>query len=120
MIEIETLIIYLTAVVSTLLGFTGIVFIFWVNIKTKEGHSARIDKTRETAFIVKCFPWLIYSAIVFIVICVFGILWFTVLSEFYFENILMTGVVLFFLVWTIGMALFFGSIYSEFVEKLKT
>lgn len=116
--ELVTIAIFLTTTICTLLGFVGVMFVFWVNIKTKSRYDVKIKETQETKRIARYFNSLValtVSMAIFSFVIIFN--YTTNLEASQLSEALLTILALLFMVWIVLMSLFFISIYDDFVEK---
>lgn len=106
---IENLAIFLATTTSTLLGFAGVIFIFWANVNGKHAR----DKLKQHPWIVRDFYFLVILAVGILIIC-FNALYNATIEpngiwQTFFLQILTCG----FIIFIIFMSLFFIAIVKK-------
>ena len=118
MLENEIILLAIAGVFSTLIGFIGIMFIFWASGKTKRRNDTFIDPNeRGVKFILYSLKFLVGSAIIIIggtIVLAAG----SILEHpniFYKTFIFLIGFLT--VAWMVVLSLFFLGIYENYVIK---
>ena len=109
-----TILLGIAGIFATLLGFVGIMFIYWATSKIKDRALIK-DSEKGVKFIKKSFKWLVGLAVILI-----GVLLLTTVSYMSDWSEIFTIVVIFLIIgWLVLMSLFFIGIYENLIVKPK-
>jgi len=110
----------LITLISTLLGFVGVMFIFWFDIKSRGNIKGYIQDAKDTELkIVNSFKWLVNVAIVTLIALDIIVLYRVSPSQDAIFNIFIVISNIIFGAWLITLYIFFIRIYKDVKDKVK-